>query len=199
MNPSEFANFTPRAKETLWLAREEALRLHDEYVGTAYILLGIIRLGQGVAVNVLVRLGLNLENVWAEVERQIGVPLEEKESTDYPHVLKAKLKHFISFIHMGAVWPPDSAREQMLTEPQDKWLTNTQFTPGTERVFRLAKEEAEALSHPYIGTEHLLLGLIRDSDGLPARVLNKFCVDIEQGRKGVLKESDPNFDESQKG
>ena len=60
-------NFTPRAQQVLALARKEADRFNHNYVGTEHLLLGLIKLGQGVAVNVLQKMGLDLETV-----RQIG-------------------------------------------------------------------------------------------------------------------------------
>jgi ATP-dependent Clp protease ATP-binding subunit ClpA len=56
-------NFTERVRKVLARAREEAARLHHEYVGTEHILLGLIKLGEGVAVNVLGRMGLDLKTV----------------------------------------------------------------------------------------------------------------------------------------
>ena len=54
-------DFTPRAQQVLALARKEAERFNHNYVGTEHLLLGLIKLGQGVAVNVLQRMGLDLE------------------------------------------------------------------------------------------------------------------------------------------
>jgi len=62
-----------------------------------------------------------------------------------------------------------------------------------KRVIRLAKEEARALAHTYIGTEHILLALLREKEGLAADVFKRFQLDVEQVRKGILKEIDPNF------
>src|SRR5205814_3479804 len=56
-------NFTPRAQQVLALARKEADRFNHNYVGTEHLLLGLIKLGQGVAVNVLQKMGLDLETV----------------------------------------------------------------------------------------------------------------------------------------
>src|SRR4051812_46096960 len=65
-------NFTPRAQQVLALARKEADRFNHNYVGTEHLLLGLIKLGQGVAVNVLTKLGLDLETVRMQVEQQVG-------------------------------------------------------------------------------------------------------------------------------
>lgn len=71
-------NFTPRAQQVLALARKEADRFNHNYVGTEHLLLGLIKLGQGVAVNVLLKLGLQLEAVRMEVEKQVGTGQESK-------------------------------------------------------------------------------------------------------------------------
>ena len=74
----EMNNFTPRAQQVLALARKEADRFNHNYVGTEHLLLGLIKLGQGVAVNVLQKMGLDLETVRMEVEKQIGTGPETK-------------------------------------------------------------------------------------------------------------------------
>src|SRR6266513_2144793 len=67
------------------------------------------------------------------------------------------------------------------------------FTPRAQQVLALAAKEAKALNHTYVGTEHILLGLLREGDGVAARVLKNLDVDIEQTRQEILKELDPNF------
>ena len=71
-------NFTPRAQQVLALARKEADRFNHNFVGTEHLLLGLIKLGQGVAVNVLQKMGLDLETVRGEVEKQVGIGQESK-------------------------------------------------------------------------------------------------------------------------
>ena len=146
-------NFTPRAQQVLALARKEADRFNHNYVGTEHILLGLIKLGQGVAVNVLQKMGLDLETVRMEVEKQVG------------------------------------------TGPDTKVTGNIPYTPRIKKVLALASKEAKALHHSYVGTEHILLGLLREGDGVAARVLKSLEVDIERARQEVLKELDPNFEE----
>ena len=145
-------NFTPRAQQVLALARKEADRFHHNFVGTEHLLLGLISLGQGVAVNVLQKLGLDLENVRREVEEQVGVGPDQKS--------------------FGKI-PP--------------------YTPRVKKVLALAQKEAKALNHTYVGTEHILLGLLREGDGVAARVLKNLKVDIELTQQEILKELDPNF------
>ena len=135
----------------LALARKEADRFNHNYVGTEHLLLGLIKLGQGVAVNVLQKLGLDLETVRIEVEKQVG------------------------------------------SGPDTKMSGNIPYTPRVKKVLALAGKEAKALNHSYVGTEHILLGLLREGDGVAARVLKTLEVDIERTRNEVLKELDPNF------
>ena len=75
MSDEAMNNFTPRAQQVLALARKEADRFNHNFVGTEHLLLGLIKLGQGVAVNVLQKLGLDLETVRMEVEKQVGTCL----------------------------------------------------------------------------------------------------------------------------
>jgi ATP-dependent Clp protease ATP-binding subunit ClpC len=70
---------------------------------------------------------------------------------------------------------------------------NAPYTPRMKRVMARAKKEAENLHHTYVGTEHLLLGLLGEGDGVAVRVLRALDVDIEQARQEILKELDPNF------
>ncbi len=145
------SNFTPRAQQVLALARKEADRFNHNFLGTEHLLLGLIKLGQGVAVNVIQKMGLDLETVRMEVEKQVG------------------------------------------TGPDQKMIGNIPYTPRVKKVLALASKEAKALNHTYVGTEHILLGLLREGDGVAAKVLKNLDVDIEQTRQEILKELDPNF------
>jgi ATP-dependent Clp protease ATP-binding subunit ClpC len=151
MSDEAMNNFTPRAQQVLALARKEADRFNHNFVGTEHLLLGLIKLGQGVAVNVLQKMGLDLETVRMEVEKQVG------------------------------------------TGPDQKMIGNIPYTPRVKKVLALASKEAKALNHTYVGTEHILLGLLREGDGVAARVLKNLEVDIELTRQEILKELDPNF------
>ena len=145
------SNFTPRAQQVLALARKEADRFNHNFVGTEHLLLGLIKLAQGVAVNVLMKLGLDLETVRMEVEKLVG------------------------------------------TGPDQKLMGPIPYTPRVKKVLALANKEAKMLNHTYVGTEHILLGLLREGDGVAAKVLKSLDVDIELTRQEILKELDPNF------
>ena len=144
-------NFTPRAQQVLALARKEADRFNHNYIGTEHVILGLIKLGQGVAVSVLQRMGLDLESVRMEVEKEVG------------------------------------------TGPDTKSSTNIPYTPRVKKVLALANKEAKQLNHSYVGTEHILLGLLREGEGMAARVLTSLNVDLQTTRNEVLAEIDPNF------
>lgn len=141
-----FDKFTNRAKQVIKLAKKEAQRLNHNYLGTEHILLGLLKLGQGVAVNVLRNLGLDFETVRAEVERLVGYG------------------------------------------PEIQVYGDPALTGRVKKVFEYANEEASHLGHNYVGTEHLLLGLLRQTDGVAAQVLENLNVDLQEVRKEVLKE-----------
>lgn len=145
-------NFTPRAQEVFDLARKEAEELHHHYIGTEHLLLGLIRLGQGVAVNVLETMGLSLDMVREEIKKQVEV----EEGTPKP-------------------------------------TGNIPYTPRVKKVIALAGKEAKALQHTYVGTEHLLLGLLREGEGIASRVFQTLEVDLERTRNEILKELNPHF------
>ena len=151
MSDESMSNFTPRAQQVLAYARKEADRFNHNVIGTEHLLLGLIKLGQGVAVNVLQKMGLDLETVRLAVEKAVG------------------------------------------TGPDQKMIGTIPYTPRVRKVLDLAKREARNLNHTYIGTEHILLGLLREGDGVAARILRELDVDIEQTRQEVLRELDPNF------
>src|SRR5690349_1543541 len=90
MSQEPMNNFTPRAQQVLALARKEADRFHHNYVGTEHILLGLIKLGQGVAVSVLQKMGLDLETVRAAVEKQVGTGQETRAQNSIPYTPRVK-------------------------------------------------------------------------------------------------------------
>ncbi len=141
-----FDKFTNRAKQVIKLAKKEAQRLNHNYLGTEHVLLGLLKLGQGVAVNVLKNLNIDFETVRAEVEKLVGYGPEIQVYGDPP------------------------------------------LTGKVKKVFEYANEEAANLNHNYVGTEHLLLGLLRQTDGVAAQVLENLNVNLKEVRKEVLKE-----------
>jgi len=98
-------NFTPRAQQVLALARKEADRFHHNYVGTEHLLLGLIKLGQGVAVSVLQKMGLDLETVRGEVEKQVGIGQESKTPVgSIPYTPRSKVKSAPNWLRGSWAW-----------------------------------------------------------------------------------------------
>src|ERR1700746_46477 len=90
MSEEAMNNFTPRAQQILALARKEADRFNHNFVGTEHLLLGLVKLGQGVAVNVLVTLGVNLETVRKEVETCVGTGPEQRVFGNIPYTPRVR-------------------------------------------------------------------------------------------------------------
>src|SRR5437867_2602638 len=67
------------------------------------------------------------------------------------------------------------------------------YTPRVKKVLALAAKEAKSLKHTYVGTEHILLGLLREGDGVAARILKNLEIDTEETRRCILRELDPNY------
>jgi len=80
--------------------------------------------------------------------------------------------------------------------PETKTVGNVPLTPRSKKVLQLAMSEAQALHHSYVGTEHILLGLLREGEGVAAQVLRNLNVDLETTRRAIMKELDPNFEPS---
>ena len=139
-------NFTDRVRKVLQMAREEAARLHHEYVGTEHILLGLIREGEGVAAAVLTNLNVDLDEIQQKIEETVK---------------KGKAP---------AAAGPDLP-----------------YTSRAKKVLELAMSEARELNHSYVGTEHLLLGLLREEKGIAAQVLTDAGVNLEQARAETLR------------
>lgn len=136
-------SFTLRAGLVLALSRKEAGRLHHSYVGTEHLLLGLIGLGQGVAFNILQKLGLDIETTRVEVEKCVAINPENVPPSKIP------------------------------------------YTPRVKRVLALAVREAKQFNQVFVGTEHILLGLLRDNESAAARILRMRGVDIETTRGEV--------------
>jgi ATP-dependent Clp protease ATP-binding subunit ClpA len=139
-------NFTERVRKVLAMAREEAARLHHEYVGTEHILLGLVREGEGVAALVLQNLGVKLDDIKQKIEATVKTgKAGQTTGPDLPYATPAK------------------------------------------KVLELAMAEARYLNHQYVGTEHVLLGLIREGHGAAAQVITSFGLTIDAARAGVLE------------
>ncbi len=137
--------FTDRVKKVMSYAREESIRLGNEYLGTEHLLLGLVREGEGVAIAVLKNLGVDLKEMFNEVESNIA-------SSDE--------------ITIGKLIP---------------------FTPRAKKILELSAQEARMLKHKYIGTEHLLMAIVKDGESIVSNLKTLKDVTYDQVREEVEK------------
>ena len=137
-----FERFTDRARQVVVYAQEEAQSLKHGYIGTEHLLLGVLRVEDGLGAKTLTSLEVSLEEVRAQVTRIVGLG-EQAPAGQVP------------------------------------------FTPVAKKVLELALREALRLGHNYIGTEHILLALATEGDGVAARILLDFGVDADKIRHEV--------------
>ena len=140
-----FERFTDRSRKVMALANQEAQRFHHEYIGTEHILLGLIKEGKGVGVEILKNHDVDLEKLRIEVEKLIK-----------------------------------SKRDEAMIEV---WAN----TICSKRAIERAKLEAEDFKHNYVGTEHILLGLLWVKNSEAAKLLRNKGLKLEDVRKEVLR------------
>lgn len=138
-------NFTDRTRKVLAMAREEAIRLGHDYVGTEHILWGMIREGEGIGVAVFAEAGIEL----AAIEARLRESVRRGNAT------------------IGAGELP--------------------YTSRAKKVLEFAMAEARELKHHYVGTEHLLLGLLREDRGIAAQAMISLGLELELARAVVLR------------
>jgi ATP-dependent Clp protease ATP-binding subunit ClpC len=136
--------FTDRVKKVMQIAREESVRLGNDYVGTEHLLLGLVKEGDGVAVAVMRSMGVELDELSGNIEKAIT-------STG-------------GMMTIGQMLP---------------------FTPRAKKVLEIAANEARAMSHKYIGTEHLLLALMKDTESAAANALAASGLDYERVKEEI--------------
>ena len=133
------AKFSNRVKEVISLSREEALRLGHDYIGTEHLLLGMIREGEGVAVSILKKLGVPMDDLRSAIERAVK----------------------------------GTANQNV------KNMANIPLTRQSEKVLKITYLEAKIFKSQLIGTEHLLLSVLRDEDNIATQILNKFEINYD--------------------
>ena len=142
---SEFEGLTPRAQKIInILAQEEAKRLNHDKLNPEHILLGLIRQADGIAIETLKSLGVDLGDLRRDIESSIQ---------------KSR-----GIMLLGEV-PP---------------------SPRVEKILRYSAEESKSLGHTYIGTEHILLGILREENSKAAMILEHRDVTLEKARRHIL-------------
>ena len=141
--------FTDDAQRVLSFAQEAALELGHDYVGTEHVLIGLIKVKNGVAAKALNELGLSAETIIEDVEEHIG--------------------------------------------RGNKKASSVYMTPRVKHVLELAVEVANHMNHNYVGTEHILLGLLSDGGGVAVGILRNHNIranDIVDTIRTILGSSD---------
>ncbi|MBQ4313822.1 MAG: hypothetical protein IJC21_00100, partial [Lentisphaeria bacterium] len=151
MADNSFEHLTPRARQIILLANKESERLNHDHIGTVHLLLGILALGEGVAVEVLKNVGVNLKQLRMEVEKSFS---------------------------------PSGNQAVAGVRP---------LTPRLRKVIELAAIEAKNMNYNFIGTEHLLLALLREGEGKAARMLRNLGADVSEVEKCIVEALDPDY------
>jgi ATP-dependent Clp protease ATP-binding subunit ClpA len=176
---------TPRAKKVIELAVDEARRLNHHYIGTEHLLLGLLREGEGIAVGVLESLGVNLEKARRQTlaalddsgQKGVQEPRpEEAEDSEIPDQDKDRA------INLEPLQDED---DRPPVSTQGKEGRFDKFSVRARRVMESAQLEAQRFQHSYIGTEHILLGLVRENKGIAAHVLLNLGVERDKVRSAV--------------
>jgi ATP-dependent Clp protease ATP-binding subunit ClpA len=180
-----FERFTDRARNVVVDAQVQARRLGHGYVGTEHILLGLLQ-GDGIAARVLGSLGVTSEAVEREVLAEVGRgPLGSEDAAALGAIgidLDEVRRRVEASFGPGALhWRPGGGCRRIPLIGG-----HIPFTPRAKKVLELSLREALALKHKYIGTEHILLGLIREGEGLAMLVLTRLGTGPQAVRARVL-------------
>lgn len=176
---------TPRAKRVIELAVDEARRMNHSYIGTEHLLLGLLREGEGIAAGVLESLGVNLEKARRQTlamlddggQKGVQEPRsEEAEGSEIPDQDKDRA------INLEPLQDED---DRPPVSTQGKEGRFDKFSVRARRVMESAQLEAQRFQHSYIGTEHILLGLVRENKGIAAHVLLNLGVERDKVRSAV--------------
>src|ERR1044071_6393871 len=131
-----FERFTDKGRKIIILAREEAERHQNDYLGTEHLVLAILRESDGIALMILKKMGLSTEQIRLEIERNL----------------------------------PGGGTTMTFGE--------IPFSPRVKKVIEYGVEEARLLGHNHIGSEHLLLGLLREEEGIGGKILRSLGANL---------------------
>jgi len=190
-----FERFTDQARHVVRQAREEARGLNHRYIGTEHLLLGMLDNDSGLAYTVLTEAGVRHDQVRAAIEAHVGEgSLGDADAEallaigiDLPAV-RAKIEELFG---PGALDPPAPEpkrgllRRRRIPEPAASG-GHLPFVARSKKVLELSLREALRLEHKYIGSEHILLGLLREGDGLAAKILTDAGLSIEELRDRTI-------------
>lgn len=192
-----FERFSAGARDVVVRAKQEAQRLGQPAIGTEHLLLALLRDDAGIAYAVLHDAGLDATRVRGEIERRVGSPAKILSDDDAAALrtigidLDAVLERIERTFGPEALQPPPPRRRGLLRRVLgDEAVPGpgrpSRFTARAKKVLELALREAVRLDHRRIGSEHILLGLVREGDGLAAKILTDSGVDPADLRRRVL-------------
>ncbi|MFI7574718.1 Clp protease N-terminal domain-containing protein [Micromonospora sp. NPDC049497] len=183
-----FERFTDRARAVVRRARDEARSEGQRPVGTEHLLLAVLADDDSLAVRVLQEAGVTADDLRDRIRRHT-----ERGGTGLADADAAALREI--GIDLAAIvarieesFGPDALREAV-PAPRRRWgrrrYAGGPFSPRSKKVLELSLREALRLRHSHIGTEHILLGLLREGNGLAALVLHEAGVDLDDLRRRV--------------
>jgi ATP-dependent Clp protease ATP-binding subunit ClpA len=196
-----FERFTERARNVVVHAQGEARGLGHAYIGTEHLLLGLLRESSGVAGRALDRLGIERDAVRSDLVRLVGegppIRLGEQDAEALRSIgidLEEVRRRLEEAFGTGALERWDRVRRWRrrgrceTVASHVPFAGHIPFTPRAKKVLQLALRESRQLGHGYIGTEHILLGLVREREGMAARILAQRGASDQRVRMVVIDE-----------
>ena len=189
-----FERFTLPARDVVTGAQEHARQLQHPYVGTEHLLLALLEPAAGVASAVLREAGVDAGQVRLDIHRRVGSEPRALTAEDAAALRTIGIDLAAVLSHLELSLGPDALTRAPCPPRRRGWLRRRQsdrsgsprFAPRSKKVLELSLREALALRHNYIGPEHILLGLLREGDGLAAKVLADAGVDLQDLRRTTL-------------
>jgi ATP-dependent Clp protease ATP-binding subunit ClpA len=192
-----FEHFTTNARRVVALAQEQARQLRHRYIGTEHLLLALLEIDDGAA-RLLGDNGITIDGTRAAIARYLGGVRESLDERDAAALraigidldeVRARLEE--NFGPAPLALPPDQPHRRLFglrrsrREPERVRGGHIPFAPRAKKVLELSLREALRLKHRGIATEHILLGLIREGEGLAALILTRAGVDLIELRRQV--------------
>ena len=180
-----FERFTSEARAVVEHAQAEARALRHGYIGTEHLLLGLLDEGHGIAAQTLAAAGLTAEAVRSEIDRLVGDTILSGPDVDALRAIGIDLEHVRARIE-ESFGPGALERARFGGCRRGIGRGHIPFSCRSKKVMELSLREALRLRHNYIGTEHILLALLREGQGLAARILASSGVRPDDLRSSVL-------------
>src|SRR6266542_4361876 len=191
-----FERFPDRARQVVVRAQEEARSLQHGYLGTEHLLLGLGADDTGLAARVLARLGFDAGEARSAVVKIVGrspegpAPESDAEALSAIGIDLEEIRRRVEeAFGPGALdRSPVTRRPRFRRRCEGLWAGHIPFTPRAKKTLELSLREARHLGHDYIGTEHLLLGLLREREGIACLVMASQGVSYQRARGAIIGE-----------